>query len=106
MRGKMIVVLTESGNTARLVAKYRPPFPILVLTATPEIARQCEGLLRGTTAIVVDSMFGTDALLVRAANMGKELGWVKPGEFLVAIHGMREGMSGASNMLKVLQVPP
>ena len=31
MNAKMLVVLTESGNTARLVAKYRPTQPILVL---------------------------------------------------------------------------
>ncbi len=33
MGAKMMVVLTESGTTARLVAKYRPEQPILVLTA-------------------------------------------------------------------------
>ena len=32
MNAKMLIVLTESGNTARLVAKYRPEQPILVLT--------------------------------------------------------------------------
>jgi len=105
MRAKMIVVLTESGNTARLVAKYRPPCPFLVLTSSPEIARQCEGVLRGATAVIVGSMMGTDSILIRAAMMGKEFGWVKPGDFLIAIHGMREGASGASNMLKVLVVP-
>ena len=98
MKAKMIVVLTESGNTARLVAKYRPPIPILVLTSTDAVARQCEGLLRGVTASILQSMAGTDSLLVRAAMIGKEMGWVKPGEYLVAIHGMREGHSGASNM--------
>jgi pyruvate kinase len=105
MDGKMIVVLTESGNTARLVAKYRPAVPILVLTGQVEIARQTEGVLRGTKSIVVGSMMGTDALLVRAAVIGKELGWVVAGDYLIAIHGMRDGASGASNMIKVLHVP-
>lgn len=36
---KMIVVLTESGTTARLIAKYRPSMPVLALTAIPETAR-------------------------------------------------------------------
>ena len=35
----MIVVLTESGTTARLIAKYRPSMPVLALTAIPETAR-------------------------------------------------------------------
>jgi pyruvate kinase len=32
----MIVVLTETGTTPRLIAKYRPSMPILALTAIPE----------------------------------------------------------------------
>ncbi len=105
MRAKMIVVLTETGTTARLVSKYRPPCPFLVLTSSPEIARQCEGFLRGASSVIVGSMMGTDSILIRAALMGKERGWVQSGDFLIAIHGMREGQAGASNMLKVLVVP-
>lgn len=102
---KMLIVLTETGHTPRLVAKYRPQAPILVLTAYPEIARQCEGILRGCTARVMGSMMGTNSILARVAEIVKDMGWAKPGDKLVAIHGMRDAVSGASNMLKVLQVP-
>jgi len=105
MGAKLLVVLTETGRTARLVAKYRPAVPLLVLTADPEIARQCEGLLRGCRAKVMGSMMGTNSILVRAAEIGQDFGWVKPNDKLVAIHGMRDAVSGASNMLKVLEVP-
>ena len=37
---KLIIVLSESGNSARLVAKYHPSQPILVLTPFTEVARQ------------------------------------------------------------------
>lgn len=53
MGAKMLVVLTESGRTAGLVAKYRPGVPILVLTTTSETARQVEGVLRGCHSRVV-----------------------------------------------------
>ena len=105
MNAKMLIVLTESGNTARLVAKYRPEQPILVLTPNRHVARQSCGLLRGCTAHVVGSMIGTDGILLRAAEMGKEYGYVKTGDAIVAIHGMLEARSGATNMLKVLTVP-
>ena len=36
---------------------------------------------------------------------GKEYGYVKTGDAIVAIHGMLEARSGATNMLKVLTVP-
>ena len=102
---KMIVVLTESGNTARLVAKYRPPQPLLVLTGSQHVARQSFGLLRGTECRVVGSMMGTAGILIRAAKIGREAGFIKPGETMVAIHGAMEGQSGYTNQLKVLVCP-
>lgn len=53
LESKMIVVCTETGNSARLISKYRPSVPVLALTATPEVANQCRGLLRGVEAHVV-----------------------------------------------------
>jgi pyruvate kinase len=88
MDAKMLVVLTESGNTARMVAKYRPKMPILVLTPSKHVAQQCFGLLRGTECRVVGSMMGTAGILIRAAKIGVKCGFFKPGETLVAIHGM------------------
>lgn len=41
-----IIVLTTSGNSARLVAKYRPRAPIIVVTRNPQTARQVH-LYRG-----------------------------------------------------------
>lgn len=35
-----ILVLTTSGNSARLVSKYRPQVPIIVVTRNPRTARQ------------------------------------------------------------------
>ena len=35
-----IIVLTTSGNSARLVSKYRPHAPIIVVTRNPMTARQ------------------------------------------------------------------
>lgn len=102
LNAKMIIVCTETGNTARLVAKYRPEAPILVLTATPETARYVSGMVRGTRAIVMGSMLGTESILVRAAEMAKDWGWVNPGDNIVAIHGQMEARPGATNLIKVL----
>lgn len=104
MGAKMLVVLTETGTTARLIAKYRPEQPILVLTALGETARHCEGLLKGTVCKVMGSMIGTDSILFRASDIGKANGWIKKGDAVVAIHGMHEARAGSTNMLKVLVV--
>ncbi len=52
------VVLTETGTTARLIAKYRPSMPILAFTALEETARQCNGLLRNVSTKCIGSMIG------------------------------------------------
>lgn len=41
-----IIVLSTSGNTARLLSKYRPECPIIVITRNPQTARQVH-LYRG-----------------------------------------------------------
>jgi pyruvate kinase len=47
-----IIVLTVSGKTARLVAKYRPECPIVIVTPNASTVRQCL-LLRGASPILV-----------------------------------------------------
>jgi pyruvate kinase len=104
MGAKALVVCSETGNSARHIAKYRPSVPILVLTATPEVARQVSGLSRGTVSMVMGSMIGTDSLLTHAAGVCKERGWAAQGDTIVAVHGMLEGKPGSTNLLKVLPV--
>eukprot|EP00658_Telonema_sp_P-2_P032778 TRINITY_DN24188_c0_g1_i1.p1 TRINITY_DN24188_c0_g1~~TRINITY_DN24188_c0_g1_i1.p1 ORF type:complete len:588 (-),score=164.58 TRINITY_DN24188_c0_g1_i1:296-2059(-) len=48
----MIVVLTETSDAPRLIAKYRPSVPIVAACSCSEIARRC-GLLRGVIPVVV-----------------------------------------------------
>lgn len=40
----MIVVFSEGGKVARLVAKYRPCAPVLVVTSNAGLARYCSSL--------------------------------------------------------------
>jgi pyruvate kinase len=86
------------------VAKYRPEAPILVLTPSGVTARCCESLLRGTRCYVMGSMIGSEAILHRAADIGKGLGWCKTGDYIVGVHGVMEGVTGHTNLLKVLLV--
>lgn len=37
---KLIVVLTNRGQSARMIAKYRPPCPIIAVTTTDQSQRQ------------------------------------------------------------------
>lgn len=46
LEAKVICCFSETGQTAKLVAKYRPAAQILVLTPSAAVARQMEGLSR------------------------------------------------------------
>jgi pyruvate kinase len=104
MAAKVIIVCSETGNSARLISKYRPAAPILVLTTTEDVARNISGLCRGATVLVLGSLIGTDSVLARACDRVKEWGWVKPGDCAVAVHGTLEGRPGSTNLLKVLHI--
>eukprot|EP01084_Bolivina_argentea_P073560 133481_1 len=101
-KAAMIVVLTETGTTARLIAKYRPSMPILAFTGLEETARQCNGLLRNVSTKCIGSMIGTDSILVRAIDVGKARGWVHSGDAVVCVHGFKEASAGSTNSLRVL----
>jgi pyruvate kinase len=103
-KATLIVVLTESGKTARLIAKYRPSMPVLVITDKPETARQCEGYVKNCRTQVITCMQGTEAILQGALKTGKSLGWCKPGDNVVCVHGTSEGSEGSTNLLRVLIV--
>ena len=104
IEAKVIIVCSESGNTARLVAKYRPRAHVLVLTATDWVARQCAGYLRGTSTLQMGSMIGTDSILLKAIEACREWDWVESGDSVVAVYGTLEGRQGSTNMCKVMVV--
>jgi pyruvate kinase len=64
LRAKLIVVLTETGNTSRLISKYRPSVNVLVVTTFPQIARQVQGYMKNTISQVVPSMIGAGVVIL------------------------------------------
>jgi pyruvate kinase len=102
-KAALLIVLTETGRTARYVAKYRPAAPILCITADEQVARQAIAS-RGILPLLVGSMKGADSLIARAIEVAKRIGMCKVGDVVVATTGSKEGVSGLTNNLKVLTV--
>lgn len=100
---KLIVALTETGHTARVIAKYRPQQVIFALSAADSTVRHLQ-VHRGIVALQVPSFQGTDHVIRNALERAKELGLVQRGDQVVAVHGMREEVAGASNLMKVVEV--
>lgn len=99
----LILSLTESGNTARLIAKYRPTPPVVAITQNKETARQLV-ISRNVFPVVVGSVIGGDAVIKRAIEEQKQKGVVKSGEYVVVTSGHLEGVAGQTNSCVVLRV--
>eukprot|EP00164_Ancoracysta_twista_P010886 GFYU01016576.1.p1 GENE.GFYU01016576.1~~GFYU01016576.1.p1 ORF type:complete len:542 (-),score=164.17 GFYU01016576.1:218-1843(-) len=100
----LLIALTETGRTARLIAKYRPPCATLCITASEQTARQTM-VSRGLYPLLVGSMFGTDAIIEKALKTAKDLKLCKRGDLAIVTSGMKEGVPGSTNVLKVVTVP-
>lgn len=64
---KAIIVLTGSGNSARLISKYRPAVPIIVITRNPQTARQVH-LHRGCFPFYYPKASSKEASRLSASN--------------------------------------
>jgi pyruvate kinase len=103
-KAPLIVALTETGYTARMIAKYRPQAPILAISASETSIRQLL-VVRGVVPMLTASFQGTDSVINKALIKAKEDGIVKSGDLVVAVHGTREECPGHSNLMKIVPVP-
>ena len=69
----IIIVLTDTGRIARLVAKYRPKQPILACSVSAHVVRQMN-LSRGARGFKVPSFQGVDSLLQVVMKAAKDMG--------------------------------
>ncbi|MBF0847766.1 pyruvate kinase, partial [Streptococcus danieliae] len=99
-----IVTYTESGNTARLISKYRPNSLVLAVTPNEKVARGLS-LVWGVEAKVSKQVETTDEMLETAATIAKESGYAKSGDEIIITGGIpvnKDASSvGTTNFLKV-----
>ncbi|KAJ3267383.1 hypothetical protein HK104_005949 [Borealophlyctis nickersoniae] len=98
----LIIVLTQTGNTARAISKYRPIAPVLAVTSSPQAARQCQ-VLRGIYPLLVDSMTGTEDIVNKAMIWGLKMGMAQKGDPVVVTSGVLESTTGSTNIMRVLK---
>jgi pyruvate kinase len=94
-----IAIFTESGNTARLLSKYRPDAPIFALSPFEEVVHRAM-LLWGTVAIHCERFDGTDKLVEMAEEMLEERGYLKPQQIVGVVAGTAT-KTGATNFMRL-----
>ena len=98
-----IIAFTSSGSTARRVAKYRPPVPILAITPSHTTQRQLS-ISWGVRAFQVPEPSRIADLFARGARIARETGLAHDGDLIVITGGVPIGVSGSTNLLKVERV--
>ncbi len=95
-----ILTATQSGSTARLVAKFRPKAQIIAATPSREVMRQlC--LVWGVHPVMVAPTASIDAMLDACEEAAKAAGLLSPGALVAITAGVRTGVPGSTNLLKI-----
>jgi pyruvate kinase len=100
---KFLCVFTESGDSARRMARLRSEIPMIVLTPHVDIQRRMS-LTWGVTAYLVDPVTHTDAMFVQVDDLLLSKGLASVGEKVVVIAGTPPGIAGSTNDLRVHKV--
>ncbi|MGM8215594.1 pyruvate kinase [Bacillaceae bacterium W0354] len=95
-----ILTPTESGNTARMVSKYRPKSPIIAVTSKEYVNRQLN-LVWGVHAILAHQVKTTDEMLALAVEKALDTGLVIQGDRIAITAGVPVGESGTTNLIKI-----
>lgn len=95
-----IITPTQSGHSARMVAKYRPTAPIIAVTFDEHVKRRLS-LVWGIYPIQGDEAETTDELLDTAINRGLDTKIIKRGCKVIITAGVPVGVSGTTNLMKV-----
>lgn len=95
-----IVAATESGHTARMIAKYRPKANIVAVTFTE---RQMRGLALtwGVSPVVSEKPGSTDDMFNLATKIAQETGFATAGDLIIITAGVPVGERGTTNLMKI-----
>lgn len=98
-----LCAFTESGRSARLVARLRPVVPLLAFTPVEQVRRQLS-LVWGVGAFEVASASSTDEMVRHLDRMLVETKRAKDGDRVVVIAGVPPGVSGTTNGVRVHEI--
>ncbi|KAF5719923.1 pyruvate kinase [Fusarium mundagurra] len=109
-----IIVLSTSGESARMLSKYRPVCPIFMVTRSPTTSRFAH-LYRGVYPFLfpeskpdftqVNWQEDVDRRIKWAVNNALQLNVLTPGDTVVVVQGWKGGM-GNTNTLRIVKADP
>jgi pyruvate kinase len=99
-KAKAIICSTESGRTARIVARHRPHAPLVGATPFTSTARRMQ-LMWGVIPMVVTAFHTTDEMLRTMVHSAYDRGYAKIDDNVALTAGIPLEVHGVTNMVKV-----
>ncbi|NLH49808.1 MAG: pyruvate kinase [Myxococcales bacterium] len=103
LQPRAIVAYTHSGSTARLLAKRRPPVPVIALTSCEKISR-LGALYFGCIPRQAPALARTDEIFGLADRLLIEGGFAAPGDRIIVVAGLPFNKPGTTNLIHVHEV--
>lgn len=103
INAKAIVTVTKSGQTARMLSRYRPNCDIIGCAMHEYVCRQMN-MSWGVTPVLIDEESDTFDLFDHAIASIQKKGYISQGDLTVITAGVPLGISGTTNMIKVQTV--
>ena len=100
LKADMVITVSKSGETARLLSRCRPEQPIIACVMEEQVQRHL-ALSWGVIPLLMPYARNTDELIDFSVQAAQEAGLVQDGDLAVLTAGVPVGISGTTNMIKV-----
>lgn len=97
---KYLVAFTQSGDSARRLARYRGPIPVLAFTPLARTRSQLS-MTWGVETFKFSEVEHTDEMVYQVDEALLEIERVKEGDLVVIIAGSPPGIPGSTNALRI-----
>jgi pyruvate kinase len=97
---KYLVAFTQSGDSARRLARYRGSIPVLAFTPEAQVRSQL-ALTWGVETFKTVSVEHTDEMVRQVDEQLLAIGRVEEGDLVVIIAGSPPGIPGSTNALRI-----
>jgi pyruvate kinase len=94
-----IAVFTETGNTARMISKYRPRAPIYAFTHVQPVVQRLN-LYWGVHAVPCRQAHSAEQMVAMAEQHLLRSSRLEPGDVLGVVAGTRQA-SGSTNLMRL-----
>lgn len=100
LKVKAVLAPTRSGNTARMIAKYRPGCPVIALTASEKNSKKLS-LVWGVHPIIGKDVRSIDEIIQDSVDQSMRHNYVKNGDVVIITAGVPVGEVGTTNLMKI-----